>query len=129
MNLPKISTRGEIQDLDLKQGATLRVEHTLTNADGTTPFDLTGCLVRGQVRKTALATTAVQSFNTQISSPATDGVYSFWLTDEQTAAITCGEKPGEDASQYVYDIEIEEPSGDVRCVLEGKISVIAGVTR
>jgi hypothetical protein len=129
VSLPKISTRGEIQDLDLKQGATLRVQHTLTNAAGTAPFDLTGCQVRGQVRKTPLATTVVQSFQAQVETPATAGIYTFWLTDEQTAAIPCGEKPGDDASQYVYDIEIEEPGGDVRCVLEGKISVIAGVTR
>ena len=128
MSLPKISTRGALQDLDLKQGATLRVEHTLTNTDGT-PFDLTGCQVRGQVRKSALSTPVIQTINTQVQSPATGGVYEFWLTDEQTQAIPCGEKPSDVASQYVYDIEVEEPSGDVRCVLEGKIFVIAGVTR
>lgn len=129
MSLPKISTRGEIQDLDLKQGATLRVEHTITSPDGTAPFDLTGCTLRGQVRKTALASTPVASFNTQINTPATAGVYQFWLTDEQTAAIPCGENPGDEESRYVYDIELEEPGGDVRCVLEGTIFVIAGVTR
>ncbi len=129
MSLPKISTRGEILDVDMKQGATLSVEHTLTNPAGTGRFDLTGCQLRGQVRKTALSSTVVASFNTSINSPATAGVYQFWLTDEQTAAIPCGEKPTEDASQYVYDIEIEEPNGDVRCVLEGRIFVIAGITR
>lgn len=128
MSLPKISTRGETLDLDLKQGATLRVRHTVTNADAT-PYDLTGATLRGQVRKEALSTTVAAAFATQVVAPATDGVYDFWLTDEQTAAITCGEKPSNPESQYVYDIEIEDAAGDVRCVLEGKISVIAGVTR
>lgn len=128
MSLPKISTRGEVQDFDLKQGATLRVEHTLKNTDGSA-FDLTGCQVRGQVRKSALSEPVVQQINTQVQSPESGGVYEFWLTDEQTQAIPCGEKPTETASQYVYDIEVEQPNGDVRCVLEGKIFVIAGVTR
>lgn len=123
----KISTRGERLDIDLKQGATLRVGHRLSNADGT-PYDLTGAQIRGQIRRTALDATIVVAFHTQVEDAAA-GHYQFWLTDEETQAITCGPKPGDPESTYEFDIEIEDAAGDVRCVLEGKVFVIAGVTR
>jgi hypothetical protein len=127
--LGKISTLGERLDLELHQGASLLpVRHTLNNPDNT-PVDLTGYLVRGQIRKTALATTVVADFACTFASPRTLGWYEFSLTDEQTAAITCGPKITDPDSLYEYDIELEDAAGNVRCTLWGLVRVKAGATR
>lgn len=127
--LGKISTLGERLDLELHQGASLLpVRHTLANPD-TSPVDLTGYLVRGQIRKTALAATVVADFTCTFASPRTLGWYEFSLTDEQTAGITCGPKITDADSLYEYDIELEDAAGNVRCTLWGLVRVKARATR
>ena len=130
MTVPtKISTLGEKLDLELHQGASLLpVRHTLLKPD-TTPVDLTGATARGQIRKTALASTVVADFVTRIAPIATDGWYEFWLTDETTAAITCGDKLTDPESTYEYDIEVEDAAGNVRATLYGAVRIKAGATR
>ena len=128
--LPKISTLGERLDLELHQGASLLpVRHTLLAADGVTPVNLTGYQVRGQIRRTALASSAVADFTCQLAPDPTQGWYQFSLSDEQTASITCGPKLTDPESLYEWDIEIESPAGDVRCTFYGFVRVKAGATR
>jgi hypothetical protein len=128
--LPKISTLGERLPLELHQGASLPpVRHTLLQADGITPVDLTGYQVRGQIRRTALDTVVVAEFIAQLAPDPTEGWYQFSLTDEQTAAIPCGPKLADPASLYEWDMEIEDPAGNVRCTFYGTVRVNAGVTR
>lgn len=126
----KVSTLGERLDLELHQGASLLpVRHTLLQSDGTTPVDLTGYQVRGQIRRTALDAAVVATFQCQLAPDPTLGYYQFSLTDEQTAAITCGPKITDAASLYEWDIELEDPAGNVRCTFSGLVRVKAGVTR
>lgn len=129
--LGKISTLGERLDLELRQGASLLpVRHNLVDPDTGDPVDLTGCQVRGQIRRKALdAGTPVAVFNTAISSPATAGWYEFWLTDEQTAAITCGPTLNDPASLYEWDIELVDAAGNVTNTFWGSVRVKAEVTR
>lgn len=130
MALGKISTRGEKLDLELRQGATLqRVRHALTDPDTLAPVDLTGCQVRGQIRRKALDATVVATFQTAIAVPPTLGWYEFWLTDEQTAAITCGDKLTDAASTYEWDLELEDAAGNVINTFYGTVRVAAEVTR
>lgn len=127
--LGKISTLGERLDLELHQGASLLpYRHTLTYAD-LTPVDLTGHQVRGQIRKTALASSVVATFTCVLASPPSLGWYEFSLSDEQTAAIPCGDKISDVASLYEYDIELEDAAGNVRCMLWGLVRIKAGATR
>lgn len=134
-SLPKARNTGVRWDHELRQGATWGpFKHTLRNPSTTegvpgTLVDLTGCTVRGQVRRKALDATVVASFNVTYASPRTDGWYTFGLTDEQTAAITCGDKLSDAASLYEYDVELEDAAGQVMCLLYGDIRVKAEVTR
>lgn len=127
--LPKVSTLGERLDLELHQGASLLpVRHTLLQQDGT-PVDLTGYQVRGQIRRKALAADVVATFATALAPDPTEGWYQFSLTDEQTQAIPCGDKITDQDSLYEWDMEIEDPDGEVRCTFWGQVRVKAGTTR
>lgn len=127
--LEKISTLGERMDLELHQGASLlTVRHTLLKSDQT-PVDLTGAVARGQIRKTAISATVVLSFRTAIAANPLLGYYEFWLTDEDTATLTCGAKLTDADSLYEYDIEVETSDGNVRCTFYGAVRVKAGATR
>lgn len=129
MTLPKVTTLGERLDLELHQGASLLpVRHTLLNPNGT-PVDLTGAVVRGQIRRKALDVAIVVSFNTRVAPVPTEGWYEFSLSDEQTQAITCGDKLTDPASLYEWDMEVEDALGDVRCTFYGTLRVKAGTTR
>jgi len=126
-----ISNRGERRPLLLQQGVSLfPVRHYLYEDEAKTiPVDLTGYQARGQIRKTALGLTVAAEFQTRIAPDPTEGWYEFWLSDEQTQAIPCGPTPRDPASQYEYDIELEEPAGNVRGTFFGQVVIAAGVTR
>lgn len=120
---PSIGTYGEQLDLKVKQGSTFG-PMTVTVAD----VDLTSCAVRGQVRKKALDTALVVSFTCDITDAA-GGIFTFGLTDEETAAIPCDETTLTPGSQYVYDIELEDSVGRVTPLLYGKFVMFREVTR
>lgn len=127
--LDKARNTGTRWDHEMRQGATWGpFKHTLRNPDQTL-VDLTGCTLRGQMRRKALDGTLVAAFNITYASPRTLGWYTFGLTDEQTAAITCGDKLADPASLYEYDVELEDAAGQVMCLLWGEIRVKAEVTR
>jgi hypothetical protein len=129
-SLGKISTLGELLNLELAQGASLQaVRHTLTDPDTLAPLDLTGCTARGQIRHSALDTAVLVSFRTRIAPVPTEGWYEFWLTDEDTMSLPCGPKIGDPASQHEYDVELEDIAGNVIQTFRGTVSVKANVTR
>ena len=92
--------------------------------DPLTPVDLSGCEATMQVRRAASAPAALLTLT---SSPAAGlrfaGPGELWieLTAAQTAALTW--RTG------VYDLEITFPSGNVRRLLSGVVTVSPEVTR
>lgn len=127
----KISLLGGRLDLELRQGSTFRRTLLVQGRDEAgvvTPVDLTGCDVRGQIRRTALDVTVVAAF-TVTAVDLVAGRVQLLLTDETTAAITCGPKLTDSASLYEYDVEVEDSLGDVVPVLQGFIRIKAEVTR
>jgi hypothetical protein len=134
MATAKISNLGERRELELHQGASLRPVR-LNVVRRPTPeaepeiVNLTGAQVRGQIRRKALDAIVVASFQTRIAPVPTEGWIEFWLSDEQTAAITCGDTLTDPASLYEYDIEIEDAEGNVDVALSGALRVRPGVTR
>lgn len=127
----KITLIGARLDLELRQGTTfrrtLRVVQRI-DANTTAPVDLTGSTVRGQVRKAALDVVKVADFVVTVVDAA-GGEVELLLTDEVTAAMTCGPKITDPASLYEYDVEIEDSVGDVAPILQGSLRIKAEVTR
>lgn len=135
MATKRIEILGGKQDFDIRRGITFGpFQHQLTVLDSSTvpptsvPLDLTGYEFRGQIRRSERSSSVIAEFSFDNYDPA-NGEYEFWLSDEQTSALPAGSTMGAAQSNYVYDIEMESPDGDVTSLLYGKIRVQAEVTR
>lgn len=97
-----------------------------------TPINITGWIIRGQIRAFQSSDTVVASFQTEILDQTTKpGEAIFYLLPAATSAIpipVTTRLPKRDA-EYIYDLEIEKPDGDIFRLLEGTITVSAEITR
>lgn len=128
--MPTIGTKGSELDLLIRQGATFGPNLcTLKNPD-TSPINLTGCTFRGQIRKTASDPLSTGCAITFVITNAAAGEFTWEVTDENTTALAADAiSEAGPASQYVYDIEMEDASGRVIPLLYGKVSVFREVTK
>jgi hypothetical protein len=123
-----IGSFGERLDIKVKQGSTLGPFNvTWTNPD-TTAVVLTGGTVRGQIRRTGLATTDEVELTCTITNAAA-GQFSFGLDFATTEAFLSGETVADDDSLYVYDLEFEDTLTRVTPLLHGVVRVFREVTR
>lgn len=127
-DVPVLGHAGERVDLLIRQGATFGPhELTLTNPDGSA-VDLTGCTLRAQLRRKALDAGILIALTCTITD-AVNGVATIGLTDEQTAALTAGEDPGQPDSRAKWDLELEDAAGGVTPVFYGNVVIHREVTR
>ena len=125
----RIGDIGERRDLLIRQGADFGpITETLTNPDGS-PVDLTGCLCRGQIRRTPDDPEIVAEFVFEIAADPTTGVVIWGLPNTVTAALPAGATVRDAASQYVYDQEIEDAAGRIIPWRYGAALVHREVTR
>lgn len=124
--LGKVASMATAVKLNLKieQGASFEKTLTWKNPDGT-PVDLTGATARMHARaKVNSPGTPLLDLSTEnggIVLGGTAGTVKIVLTDAQTAAI--------DWTAAVHDLEVRFPSGFVRRLIQGGISVSPEVTR
>jgi hypothetical protein len=115
------------EDFTFDQGSDIGMELRLINEDKT-PKNLTGYSVAAKLSPNYAATDSDKTnFSAFVASPATDGIVTLTLTNEQTDAL----KP---RRRYVYDVEIffqDEETDDfiIERVLEGIITVAPSVTK
>jgi len=117
----EIGDYGAPLDLKVRQGADFRFTATID-------VDLTGSVLRAQMRKRGLDATLVLTF-TIVVTDAVNGAFEVTLTKAQTAALTCGETPDETASRYVWDLELEDALGRDTPLAYGVVRVLREVTR
>jgi len=115
----------QFEELGIDQGSDVAIEIHLTNPDGSTK-DLSNHSVESKMKKTYNSDSdQTYTFNSIISSPATDGILVLSLTNTETDAIKAG--------KYVYDVEISFIDSDsntiIERVLEGNIHVKPSATR
>jgi hypothetical protein len=101
----------------IDQGSTYASVIDVKDGNGL-PFNLTGYLSRGKIRKSHSSSTAM-SFATSINLPL-QGKVGISLTSTQTRAMKAG--------RYVYDIEIYNSGDHVMRVVEGQLEISPGVT-
>lgn len=134
MTTPTIGYFGERLDLKIRQGATFGpIQATMRNpvvppATIGTPVDLTGCTIRGQIRRKALDVAIVASFAVTITNAAA-GQYEFGLSSATTAGITAGETLDSSTSKYVWDLELVDATGRITPLYYGAVTVLREVTR
>jgi hypothetical protein len=104
-------------NLSIDQGSTFSTLITCTGPDGA-PLDLTGYLVRGQMRRSYGSSTS-HNFVCTVDD-AEEGIIKMAMT----ANTTGGLKP----QRYVYDVEIVSPTSEVTRVVEGQVEVNPRVT-
>jgi hypothetical protein len=126
--MPTLGYIGERLDLLVKQGSTLGPFPVELKDSVGAAIDLTGCNIRGHIRRKALDTALVKSFNVVITDAAA-GKFSFSLSDEETATIPAGEELKDRDSIYVWDMELEDSAGSVRPLYYGELKVFREVTR
>lgn len=110
-------------DLNIDQGSTFVLPITYKDPDGNT-VDISGYSARMQLRKTvAQADPADLSLvsPTNITVGTTNGQLVVTISATQTGGLT--------SKKYVYDLEIESPSGVVTRLLQGTVYVSFQVTR
>jgi hypothetical protein len=107
-----------ISNLYVDAGSTYSNIITVTASNGQA-LDLTGYTVASQMRKSYQSSTAY-AFTASISN-ATQGKIRLQLTDEQSEAIPPG--------RWLYDVEIESPSGQRTRVVEGIVTVNPQITK
>lgn len=129
--MPAAQTIGDIgQRLDLliRQGGTFGPQRiTLTNPD-TTPVNLTGATVRGQIRKRPADAAVVAQLEVESPYDAT-GTFTIGLSAAVTAGITAGLDVTKPESLYVWDLELQDSLGRVLPLFYGDVRVHREVTR
>lgn len=111
--------------LHIEQGATKTFGLVWSHGDSVddaTPYDLTGCTARMQIRNKVNTPVLLEATteNGDITLGA-DGVIAVKLSDEKTDLLT--------VTKAVYDLEVEFPGGDVARVVEGQVTISPNVTR
>lgn len=128
MVAPTIGYKGEELNLLIRQGATFGpITGTLTGA-GATPVDLTGCIIRGQVRRTAASTGVAAPLLVTLTNP-TAGVFTYEILAADTAQLAAGDTETSADSQYVWDMELVDTSGRILPLTWGAVSVFREVTK
>lgn len=108
-------------DLELPQGQTWDNQF-VWESDGAA-VDLSGFIARMMLRTTAEAASPTVSLSTATSTMTalSNGTIGLSYSAISSAAIT--------AATYLYDLEVQSPSGNVRRLMEGKAIVTREITR
>ena len=107
-----------ISNLYVDAGSTYSNIITVAASNGQA-LDLTGYTVASQMRKSYQSSTAY-AFTASVHI-ASQGKIRLQLTDEQSEAIPPG--------RWLYDVEIESPSGQRTRVVEGIVTVNPQITK
>ena len=116
------------RDLYIEQGATFQLSFTWHegSAENVGPtVDLTGCIVRMQIRKKQqdppICDASSEGANPEIVLGGTEGTITVTMSADDTGAMNI--RTG------VYDLEVEFPDGTVYRLLEGTATVSPNITQ
>lgn len=124
-----IGSKGAELDIVIRQGATFGpMTCTLTNPD-TTPINLTGSTITGQIRKYPDDVTSMGISATIVLTNPSGGVFTWSFTAASTATLDADpESENSPGSIYQYDLEMTDSSGRVIPLLYGKAKVFRNVS-
>lgn len=121
-------------DIYINQGATFYlgcqwvIRNSITKKEK--PVDLTGYIVRCQLRKAANSTAIVKEMTGTIEN-AQEGRFSISMSAEETSTLSATGKHWQDYDYLVYDVELVANNGlgEVERILNGIARVSPNVTR
>lgn len=112
-----------VKNITIEQGATYTY-NLIYKDSNSVPVDLSGYTARMQVRKTKANTETLLDLTTEngcIVLGGSLGTIAITASATLTAAI--------DAKAGVYDLELVSPSGAVKRLIEGEVTISLEVTR
>ena len=115
-------SNSNVYDILVDQGATLNRALFIKTAIKT-PIDLDGYSGRMQIRDLANSSVIIKTLTSEtdeITILPASGRVDILLTPSETASLT--------PKNYVYDLELESPEGEVTKVLSGKLTVRSEIT-
>lgn len=126
--MPTVGNRGKRLDLIIKQGSTLapHLVRFMGKVSGL-PIPITGSIVRGSVRKDIASSIAYPLSCSIVDGES--GYLTFSMAHTITATIPYLGPYYDPANQYVWDLELELPSGFVMPVFYGNVKLFGEVTR
>lgn len=107
-------------ELYVDQGSTFNNIITLSDDTTNTAMNIVGYTVNSQMRRSYFSSNASANIICTLSDPSNGEI-----TMSLSAGTTANLKPG----YYLFDVNTVTPIGDKSRVLEGSITVNAGVTR
>ena len=126
--MPVVGSKGVSLDLLIRQGADLSFAVTLKSPDGS-PVNLTGCLLRGCIRRKPHSPLIVATPVVAILAPAAEGKFTVSLPASVTVGLPAGDNETEEKSRYVWDLELVDSLGLVVPVFYGVARVFREVTK
>lgn len=118
---------GENLDLLMKQGLTFGAQTVTFKNPDNSPVDLTGATIRGKIKTNKGSITEVASLDVSITD-AVNGVFTFGLDAATTQTIDGGKDRNDSSSLYVWDMEMEDVSGNITPIFYGVCRVLREVT-
>ena len=116
-----------VVDLLVEQGS--YYSKRFTYMPGGVALDLTGYTARSQVRRNASDPDVAAAATIEFVTPRSSGSFDFILTETVTSAMATGKTADDSGSKYVYDIELISPSGRVKRVVKGALTLDPEVTK
>lgn len=122
-------------NLNLRQGETLRWSPILRQpGTGTDPgplLDMEGCTARAQFRQKYGSPVLVEltTENGGLVIGPVAGQLHIAITDEQTDALGATSSPLKPRTNAAWDLELVYPSGDVRRLMQGAVTINPNITR
>lgn len=128
--MPNASNLGIEYDLEIVQGATLVLNVVCTDPTTTPPaaLNVSAFSFRAQIRKVGLAPESLVDFDCEVTD-GINGKVTLTAQAADTARLTAGESVDDDASQYVWDLQATDASGNMSYPAWGAVSVFRAVTR
>jgi hypothetical protein len=112
----------KVRNIVVEQGTDWQIILNLTNNDGTA-YDLTGYTnPKCQIRDSFSAANAID-VTVSMNSDQSDGEISLSLTNTETSNISFSDNKG------VWDLEIDDVSGNTRRLVQGEVTIKPEVTR
>jgi hypothetical protein len=107
-----------VYNLSIEQGATWEISLEVDVSAGT-DMNLTDYTFASKIAKSHYDESAESMGVTIIN--AAEGKFKLYLTPSQTSLL-------DNAIEYIYDVEITSPVGDVTRILQGRATISPGVT-
>lgn len=113
-------------DINIEQGATLRLPLVWKTGAPAVPVDVTGYTARMQIRSQITAADALVDIS---STPTVQGHINVGTTDGAVEVVISASATATLTGKGVYDLEVVAPNGDVTRLVQGKVAVSPNVTR